>query len=158
MTPPQFDPEKFDAQGRHRKRVHVYYEDTDFTGMVYHANYLRFFERGRSDFLRDAGVSHASLLEREDPAAFTIIRAEIDFKAAARIDDELDIITRYGGTRGAKILFSQVCLRGDEIVASAEITAVQIHSDGRARRPLRDIVETLAPLIAPQGPAGGSAK
>lgn len=138
----------FDSQGRHWKRVRVYYEDTDFTGMVYHANYLRFFERGRSDFLRDAGVSHASLLERDDPAAFTIIRAEIDFKAAARIDDELDIVTRYGGTRGARILFSQSCMRGEDTIASVEITAVQIHADGRPRRPLREIVEKLAHLEA----------
>ncbi|MEL6662069.1 MAG: YbgC/FadM family acyl-CoA thioesterase [Pseudomonadota bacterium] len=145
-TPEQSAP--FDAEGRHWKRVLVYYEDTDFTGMVYHANYLRFFERGRSDFLRDAGVSHASLLERDDPAAFTIIRAEIDFKNAARIDDELDIVTTYRGTKGAKILFSQRCLRGDELVAAVEITAVQIHADGRPRRPLTEIVEQLSGLIS----------
>ena len=60
-------PEPFDDQGQHWLRIRVYYEDTDFTGMVYHANYLRFFERGRSDHLRDAGISHQSLLEREDP-------------------------------------------------------------------------------------------
>lgn len=146
MQIPNREAGPFDQDGRHWKTVRVYYEDTDFTGMVYHANYLRFFERGRSDFLRDAGVSHASLLEREDPAAFTIIRAEIDFKAAARIDDQLDIVTQYAGTRGAKILFSQRCLRGDEVVAEVEITAVQIHADGRPRRPLPEIVEKLAHL------------
>ena len=64
----------FDAEKQHWINVRVYYEDTDFTGMVYHANYLRFFERGRSDFLRDAGVSHQDLLDRPDPAAFTLVR------------------------------------------------------------------------------------
>ncbi len=147
MTRPQPDANPFDDQGRHWKRVRVYYEDTDFTGMVYHANYLRFFERGRSDFLRDAGVSHSSLLEREDPAAFTIIRAEIDFRNAARIDDQLDIVTSYRGTKGAKILFSQQCWRGDELIAGVEITAVQIHGDGRPRRPLPEIVDKLAGLV-----------
>ena len=60
-------PPPFDEHGQHWLNIRVYYEDTDFTGMVYHANYLRFFERGRSDFLRDAGVSHQSLLARDDP-------------------------------------------------------------------------------------------
>ena len=64
-------PVPFDEQGQHWLKIRVYYEDTDFTGMVYHANYLRFFERGRADFLRDEGVSHQSLLARDTPAAFT---------------------------------------------------------------------------------------
>lgn len=146
---PVLNAQNFDDQHRHWLAVRVYYEDTDFTGMVYHANYLRFFERGRSSFLRDAGVSHVSLLEREDPAAFTIIRAEIDFRNAARIDDELDVVTRYMGAAGAKIFFSQTCLRGETVIAAVEITAVQIHADGRPRRPLPDLIEKLKPLEQP---------
>lgn len=146
MTQPQINEQNFDADGRHWKPIRVYYEDTDFTGMVYHANYLRFFERGRSDFLRDAGVSHADLLERDDPAAFTIVRAEIDFRSAARIDDSLFIVTAYAGARGARMFFSQKCLRGDDLIATAEITAVQIHADGRPRRPLPELIETLDKL------------
>ncbi|MEL6568717.1 MAG: YbgC/FadM family acyl-CoA thioesterase [Pseudomonadota bacterium] len=148
MDRPDLADSPFDDQGRHWIRVRVYYEDTDFTGMVYHANYLRFFERGRSDFLRDAGISHTSLLERDDPAAFTIIRAEIDFKAAAKIDDELDIVTTYGGAKGAKIFFSQRCFRAGTLIAGVEITAVQIHADGRPRRPIPELVEKLAALEA----------
>lgn len=144
-TPPLSGP--FDTQGRHWLALRVYYEDTDFTGMVYHANYLRYFERGRSDFLRDAGISHAALLQREDPAAFTITRAEIDFRVPARIDDALHIVTAYGGTKGARIYFSQTCRRGSELLAAAEITAVQIHADGRPRRPLPEIVERLTGLM-----------
>ena len=63
--------------------VRIYYEDTDFTGVVYHAAYVRFFERGRTDFLRLAGVSHAALLERSDPVAFTVTRLAVDFHRAA---------------------------------------------------------------------------
>ncbi|MEM9739217.1 MAG: YbgC/FadM family acyl-CoA thioesterase [Pseudomonadota bacterium] len=148
MDMPNFDQNAFDSEGRHWKRVRVYYEDTDFTGMVYHANYLRFFERGRSDFLRDAGVSHVSLLERDDPAAFTIIRAEIDFKAAARIDDTLDIVTTYGGAAGAEIFFSQKCFRGETLIAGVEITAVQIHADGRPRRLIAELVDRLARIAS----------
>ena len=68
-------------EGReHVLPVRIYYEDTDFTGVVYHANYLRYFERGRSDFLRVAGVGHADLLDRPDPAAFTVVKITVDFK------------------------------------------------------------------------------
>ena len=69
MSLPVLDDRNFDADRQHWIEVRVYYEDTDFTGMVYHANYLRFFERGRSDCLRDAGVSHQDLLNREDHSA-----------------------------------------------------------------------------------------
>ena len=136
-------PEAFDSDGVHTITVRVYYEDTDFTGMVYHANYLRFFERGRSDFLRDAGVSHQSLLARDDPAAFTLTRAEVDYKAAAKVDDLLTIRTRYRGTKGAKILFEQTCWREDTLIAGGAITAVQIHADGRPRRPIPEVAAHL---------------
>lgn len=139
MSLPRLDHENFDADRRHWISVRVYYEDTDFTGMVYHANYLRFFERGRSDYLRDAGVSHEGLLRREDPLAFTLTDARISFRKPARIDDLLSIRTCYLGMQGPRIGFRQCCLRGEEILADAEITAVMIHPDGRPRRPPRDI-------------------
>jgi acyl-CoA thioester hydrolase len=75
--------------------VRVYYEDTDLTGVVYHANYLRYFERARSDFLRLAGINHASLLARDDPAAFAVTKIAIAFHQAARIDDALEVRTRF---------------------------------------------------------------
>ncbi|MEL6323823.1 MAG: YbgC/FadM family acyl-CoA thioesterase [Pseudomonadota bacterium] len=137
----------FDDRQQHWTDIRVYYEDTDFTGMVYHANYLRFFERGRSNHLRDAGISHQSLLERPDPAAFTLTRVEVDFRKAAKVDDLLRICTRYLGTKGARILFQQVAYRGDELVAQAEITAVQIHADGRPRRPIPELVDQLVTRV-----------
>lgn len=142
MTP-DLDDQNFDTDRQHWKTIRVYYEDTDFTGMVYHANYLRFFERGRSDHLRDAGVSHQSLLQREDPAAFTLTNVSVDYKRAAKVDDLLHIRTRYIGMDGPRIIFEQACLRGDDLIAEAKITAVMIHADGRPRRPIRDIVEHL---------------
>ncbi|MCA8902221.1 MAG: YbgC/FadM family acyl-CoA thioesterase [Hyphomonas sp.] len=123
--------------------VRVYYEDTDFTGMVYHANYLRFFERGRSDCLRDAGVSHQDLLNRDDPAAFTLTRVEVDYRRAAKVDDFLHIRTRYVGLDGIRFIFRQTCLRGSEVIAEAAITAVMIHSDGRPRRPVPELMDRL---------------
>ena len=129
----------FDADMQHWIKVRVYYEDTDFTGMVYHANYLRFFERGRSDFLRDAGVSHQDLLNRPDPAAFTLVRTEVDYKRAAKVDDYLRIGTRMMGQMGARMMFHQTCWRGEEVIAEAQITAVMIHADGRPRRPIPEV-------------------
>ena len=137
----------FDASMQHWLQVRVYYEDTDFTGMVYHANYLRFFERGRSEFLRDAGVSHQSLLSRPDPAAFTLTNVNVDYRKAARIDDQLSIRSRYTGAKGARILFEQAAMRDGEIIATATVTAVMIHADGRPRRPIPEVVAQLEPFV-----------
>src|ERR1700723_993928 len=91
-------------EGReHVLPVRVYYEDTDLTGVVYHANYVRYFERGRSDFLRLAGVSHSDLLARDDPAAFVITRLELDFRIPARIDDALLVVTTYDRVKGPRL-------------------------------------------------------
>jgi acyl-CoA thioester hydrolase len=147
MSLPDRNDRNFDAENQHWIGVRVYYEDTDFTGMVYHANYLRFFERGRSDCLRDAGVSHQDLLNREDPAAFTLTRVAVDYKRAAKVDDLLQIRTRYLGLDGPRFIFQQACLRDGELIAQADITAVMIHADGRPRRPVREMMDTLADYI-----------
>jgi acyl-CoA thioester hydrolase len=129
--------------------VRVYYEDTDFTGVVYHGNYTRFFERGRSDFLRVAGVSHARLLERPDPAAFTVTRLELAFKRAARIDDALLVRTTYDAVRGPRLFVSQRITRGEDLIATASVEAACIDLAGRARKPPPDLVAALAPLFSP---------
>lgn len=128
--------------------VRIYYEDTDFTGMVYHANYLRYFERGRSDFFRLAGISHTALLALAEPTAFTLVRIEIDYKRAARIDDALLVHTAYDAVQGARLMVSQRITRGDELIAQAQIQAVCIDMAGRAKRPPRDMVELLRPYFA----------
>ena len=128
--------------------VRIYYEDTDFTGVVYHANYLRYFERGRSDFLRLAGVSHQSLLELPDPAAFTVTKITVAFKRAARIDDALSVRTTYDAIKGARLMISQRIFRGDDLMATADVEAACIGLDGRARRPPPGLVEALKPLFS----------
>jgi acyl-CoA thioester hydrolase len=128
--------------------VRIYYEDTDFTGVVYHGAYVRFFERGRTDFLRIAGVSHAALLERPDPLAFTVTRLAIDFKRSARIDDALVVRTHYEAVRGPRLFIRQRVLRGETLVADAEVEAACIDLAGRARRPPPDLVQALQPFFA----------
>jgi acyl-CoA thioester hydrolase len=137
-------------EGReHVLPVRVYYEDTDFTGVVYHGNYARYFERGRSDFLRLAGIGHAELLDRPDPAAFTIVRLTIDFKRGARIDDALHVRTTYDRVRGPRLFIRQRITRGDELIALADVEAACIDLAGRPRKPPSGLVDLLRPLLAP---------
>ena len=127
--------------------VRIYYEDTDFSGLVYHGAYVRFFERGRTDFLRLAGVSHGALLERSNPLAFTVTRLAIDFRRAARIDDALQVRTRYVTAKGPRLQIRQRILRGEELIAEAEVEAVCIDLSGRARKPPPDLVAALRPYF-----------
>jgi acyl-CoA thioester hydrolase len=131
----------------HLLPVRVYYEDTDFTGVVYHANYLRYFERGRSDFLRLAGVSHTHLLAQAQPSAFAITEMAIAFKRAARVDDALVVRTEARGVKGVRLFFDQQVRRGEELIASAAVEAVCITPDGRLLRPPTELVARIKPLF-----------
>ncbi|HEY8573086.1 YbgC/FadM family acyl-CoA thioesterase [Phenylobacterium sp.] len=136
-------------EGReHVLPVRIYYEDTDFTGVVYHANYLRYFERGRSDFLRVAGVSHADLLQREDPGAFTVVRMGLEFRRPARIDDALLVRTTYDRMKGPRLFISQRIVRGADLIAEAAVEAACIGLDGRPRKPPAGLVAAVEPLLA----------
>jgi acyl-CoA thioester hydrolase len=128
--------------------VRIYYEDTDFTGVVYHANYLRYFERGRSDFLRVAGVSHQDLLERADPAAFTVVRIAVEFRKPARVDDALHVRTVYERIKGPRLFIRQRIVRGADLIASAEVEAACIDLAGRPRKPPPGLVAALEPLFS----------
>ncbi|WP_426040021.1 YbgC/FadM family acyl-CoA thioesterase [Brevundimonas sp. TWP2-3-4b1] len=145
--------------GRFEGRAHllplrVYYEDTDFTGVVYHANYVRYFERGRSDFLRLAGIGHAQLLEIDPPLAFVVAEMKLQFVKPARIDDALVVRTTYDAIKGVRLMISQVIERDGQALCRADVTAVCIHLDGRPRRPTRALVEAVTPWLAQPGGAG----
>ena len=131
----------------HRFALRVYFEDTDLTGVVYHGAYVRFFERGRTDFLRIAGISHAALLQRPDPLAFTVTRLSIDFRRSARIDDALEVRTRYEAVRGPRLFIRQRVTRGEILLAEAQVEAACIDLAGRARKPPPDLVQALRPFF-----------
>ncbi len=139
---------RFDGR-THLLPVRIYYEDTDFSGVVYHANYLRYFERGRSDFLRLAGVSHTDLLAGDPPTAFAINRIGLDFVKAARIDDALTVRSAYDRIKGPRILISQALLRGEAVIATAAVEACCIGLDGRPRRPPALLLQRLQPFLEP---------
>lgn len=117
----------------HRFTVRVYYEDTDFSGVVYHANYLRFLERGRTETLRDAGLDHASLFAAEPPLALAVARMEIDFRRPALMDDLLVVETVVAEVGGASLAMHQRLLRGEDILVDAKVRVAAV-SRGRAVR------------------------
>ncbi len=133
----------------HLLPIRVYYEDTDFTGLVYHANYLRYFERGRSDFLRLISIGHAELLDQADPIAFVVTRMDTRFRAAARIDDALIVRTLYDAIQGPRLIIRQTITRGDQILTQAEVEAACIDLNGRPRRPPDALRNALASWLLP---------
>jgi acyl-CoA thioester hydrolase len=116
----------------HRFPVRVYYEDTDFSGNVYHAAYLHFLERARTEFLRDLGIHHSELIK--DGIAFAVRSMTIDFQRAAHIDDELVVDTALLEMTGARFTLDQSIERGDELIVRAKVIAVAIKTDGKATR------------------------
>jgi acyl-CoA thioester hydrolase len=123
--------------------VRVYYEDTDFSGAVYHASYLRFMERGRTNYLRLLGAGQRALFEetaREAPGfAFVVRSMAIEFLKPARMDDVLEIATVPEEVKGASILLHQRVTRGDDLLVEARVRVAFV-SGGRARpipKPLR---------------------
>jgi acyl-CoA thioester hydrolase len=119
--------------------IRIYYEDTDMTGIVYHANYLKYFERGRSDFLRSVGVHHTELLQRDPPLAFAITAIDTAFKMAARIDDCLVVHTTFDTLKGVRLSITQKIMRGHDLIATADVGAVCIDLNGRPKRPFPEL-------------------
>jgi len=125
--------------------VRVYYEDTDFTGVVYHASYLRFFERGRTEFLRACGIGHADLLERPDPCAFAVTRIAVAFRRPARIDDALLVRTRLLAAGRVRFAADQRICRHEATIAEAQVEIVAIRPGGGPRRLPPEISRRLSP-------------
>lgn len=126
----------------HTLSVRVYYEDTDFSGNVYYASYLRFCERGRTEWLRILGVHHAVLAEQG--YAFAVRHMDIDFIKGAGIDDELDILTELVELSGARLSVEQTIARGGEVILKARVKIAAITLDGKATRLPQNLREALA--------------
>ena len=116
----------------HGLRVRVYFEDTDFSGSVYHASYLRFLERGRSDFLRLLGVHHTVLAA--DGLVFAVRRMAIEFDRPARIDDVVEVRTSVEELGGASVTLRQGIVRGADVLLRATVTVALLSLDGRVKR------------------------
>src|SRR5438552_108630 len=127
----------------HHMQIRIYYEDTDFSNFVYHASYLRFMERGRTNYLRLLGADHRALFEEtksETPGfAFVVRSMTLDFFKPAFMDDVLEIVTTPKEVKGASITLLQQCRRGDDLIVEARVRVAFV-SGGKAQRipkPLR---------------------
>jgi acyl-CoA thioester hydrolase len=145
---------RFVEGGAHCFRLRVYYEDTDHSGMVYHANYLKFAERARTEVLRDLDISHSALME-DAGLAFTVRRCEVDFLSPARIDDALEVRTTLRALGGATIELDQAIFlpagerRGkDRELARLAVRLAIVKRDGRPTRLPARIAERMRRLAA----------
>lgn len=123
---------RFDG-GEHRFPVRVYFEDTDLSGVVYHANYMRFMERARSDMLRLVGIDQRAAIET-GAAAYAVARLQIRYLVPARLDDVLLVVSRLTDIRAAHCVIHQRVRRGDVTLADAEVTVALVGADGRPKR------------------------
>lgn len=123
--------------GQHVLPVRVYFEDTDFSGLVYHTSYLRWCERGRSDLLRLLGVHHNELYQGiggSEPAAFVLRHLEVDYLRPARIDDVLEVVTECAALGGAHITLAQHIRREDTVLCRVTVKVVLIGLSGKPQR------------------------
>jgi acyl-CoA thioester hydrolase len=141
-----------DAAGRrHVLPVRVYFEDTDFSGLVYHGSYVRWCERGRSDFLRLLGGDHRRLIDGSggsEPAAFVVRRMAFDFLKPARIDEVLEVETRVRTIGAASLTLAQTVRREAVPVAEAEVTVVLISVSGKPLRISSTLREAFGKTVA----------
>ena len=116
----------------HRFPIRVYYEDTDMGGIVYYANYLKFIERARSDWVREIGIDQNVM--RDAGIIFAVRRVEADYLAPARFDDHLQVETVTQAVTGARLVMAQKVLRDEELLFSAVVTIVCIGEGGQPAR------------------------
>jgi len=129
--------------------IRVYFEDTDLTGVVYHANYVRYCERARTDFLRTIGISHSDLAMRD--LAFAVTNLNLTYRSPARIDDLIHVACHYRGHKGAVMIIDQIITRrdhhNDTLLCKAHIEVVMIDPKGRPKRIPNDIIAAFEPYV-----------
>lgn len=135
---------RFEA-GAHLFAVRVYFEDTDAGGVVYHSNYLRFMERARSDMMRLAGIDQRGAMASGE-GVYVVVEVGMRYKAPARLDDDLLVVSRMGVMHGALCAVHQTVMRGLEIMVEADISVALIGSNGRPKRQPRHWIETFERL------------
>ena len=129
--------------------ISIYYEDTDLSGFVYHANYLRYMERGRTEFFRLAGISKMAGLDEEEPTAWTLRSIHVDYLRPARLDDIIHVRSRLIGLSGARMQAIQRITHGETLLVEGRIEACITTLTGKPRRLTKKVRETLAPFVTP---------
>lgn len=129
----------------HTFPIRIYYEDTDFSGNVYHAAYLKFMERARTEFLREREVHHTELLKTG--IVFAVRDLQISYDRPAHIDDLLEVSTTVDIIKGARMILSQTVSRGGEVLTRGEVTIVAISLEGRPRRLPASVIAQLTDAL-----------
>ena len=132
----------------HHFALTVYFEDTDAYGIVYYANYLKFMERARSDFIRAVGVDQAAELRRSG-SAYAVVEVAIKYRRPARLGDDLLVVSTVEQVRASSVDIHQRVMRGGEQVADARVTAAFLDRDGRPRRQPQEWVEKFRAITKP---------
>ena len=140
------------SPGRFEGKIHIlpiriYYEDTDLSGVVYHANYLRFMERGRSEYFYALGVKVAALDEPE-PTAWALRKVEIEYLKPARFDDHIEVRTTTTSLTGVRLCADQSIWRGDEELTKGSVEACIISLSGRPKRIPSEIRDKILPFLS----------
>jgi acyl-CoA thioester hydrolase len=128
--------------------IRVYYEDTDLSGIVYHANYLRYMERGRMEFFRCAGVAEFAHIHHEEPTAWTLRKVQIEYFRPARLNDLLEVHTRLTELTGVRMCAEQKVFCNAEQLTQANVEACVINLNGKPRRIPRTTYQKLAPFLS----------
>ena len=123
-------------------KVRVYYEDTDLAGIVYYANYFKYIERGRTEFLRDLGIDQMAL-KADTGVVFAVRHVEADYLKPAKMDDLLDVSTQVSELHRAKLVMKQLVSRNEELLFEAVVTLVCLNQNGRPSRIPAEIVNIL---------------
>lgn len=129
-----------------RTDFRIYFEDTDVTGIVYHANYVKYFERGRTEALRASFSDLGALMEADDPCTFAVAKMDIRFRQPAKLDDVITVVTRLDAAKGAKMVFDQKIYRGEDLLAEGTVVVAVITLDGRPRRMPEALAKRMAEL------------
>ena len=144
--------QEIQAFGRFEGNTHIlplriYYEDTDLSGVVYHANYLRYMERGRSEYFRSAGITRLAMLEEAEPTAWTIRKAALNYFKPARVDDLIEVRTICTGITGARMTADQKIYAKSALLTHGRVEACIITLSGKPRRIPREMRQILEPLV-----------
>jgi len=127
--------------------IRIYYEDTDLSGVVYHANYLRFMERGRSEFFRCAGITRLAMLDDAEPTAWTLRKATLEYLRPARVDDLIEVHTACTALTGARMNADQKIYLSGQLLTRGQIEACVITLSGKPRRIPEEFLGKLLPLL-----------
>jgi len=130
----------------HRFDLRIYYEDTDHGGVVYYANYLKYMERARTEFMRSHGIE-LDQLQRDEDALFAVIEAHVHYRRPAHFNDALNVRSELTHVHGARLAFRQMIMRGDEELVEGEIKLACMDTHGRARRIPRAVLNKIGPTL-----------